>query len=162
MAVSLTTIANPRYAYASIAFFAFLSAIVFQQLYEYEKNASKTLKTLGILTTIMLIFMTTRASKAYRTEELFYKNILVQNPHHVEAEYNLANTFYRIKDYQRAIQFYQEVLSHEPTKVSALNNLGLSYLRVNQSILARQVLMQAVALDPDNTKYKSNLALTYK
>lgn len=156
MAVSLTTVINPRYEYAGAAFLSFFTlALLHRAFFVVKPRALHLASWVCVLT--LLAWLSFKSSEKYRNEESFYQNILIENPHHVEAEYNLANTYYRSSQYERARAYYLEVLSHQPRSASALHNLGLTYLKLGRIELAKRALQRALSLDPTNEKYRSNL-----
>jgi len=161
-ATSMTEVMNPRYYYAPLTGMVIFTALLFDAgVTRKLLGLSFSIVSLGVLAFIFGLISKTIAGH-YRTGELFYRKILEDTPHHVEAEYNLANTLYRENNLREAQYWYHEVLRHQPGHVSALNNLGLALKNQNQPTSAIPFFKKAIELRPNEARYHYNLALSFE
>ncbi len=152
-ATSLTEVLNPRYLYAPLMGASVLVVLAIARCGRQIGGIALAV-LVGILT-----LRTAQTAPRYRSEEIFYREILRDQPHHVEAEYNLANVLAREERYAEAIDRYQEILLHEPHHRSALNNLGLRWLQVGNAVEAERMLALLNTLPPKEARYEYNWAL---
>jgi len=68
------------------------------------------------------------SNKMYKAQREFQLAVLAANNDELRAKaiYNLANTQFRLGDYEMAIQLYQNTLLYKPNYASAKNNLKLA------------------------------------
>jgi protein O-mannosyl-transferase len=158
VATSLTEVLNPRYLYPSVMAFSLGLVVLLYRLSIRPPIRVFAAVTLACLFGIRSLF----ASFDYRNGETFYGAILRDHPHHVEAEYSLANTLFRSRKFEQAALLYREVLRHQPQNPSAMNNLGSTYLALNQNEPALAAFESALKSSPNNLKYKNNLEIARK
>lgn len=90
----------------------------------------------------------------------WYKKALKEDPKNNTALYNYANTLYRQKKYQAAIDSYKSLSQtaiNEPLKEAIAYNTGLSYLKLKNTDLAIVYFQQALRIMPDDTQARENL-----
>ena len=72
--------------------------------------------------------------------------------HNLAVEYyNLGNAYYKIKDYDRAIDFFQNSIEHDPELLHAHYNLSLALIQQGRGAEANIALLELLEKDPDNT-----------
>jgi tetratricopeptide (TPR) repeat protein len=74
---------------------------------------------------------------------------------------NIGLTFYKNKNYEKAVQFLklsEQNLGQHPEN---MNNLGIVYLEMGQAKLAIDYFSKCITINPKNAKYFMNLAQSY-
>lgn len=151
-----------------------------------------------ILTTLVVMFTTLafaqkaerenirKGNKEYRqqkynTAESRYRDATKVNPHSKEAAYNLANTYYKEQNWDKAIKEYERFLTLEKTNPAnaskAYHNLGNAYLRkfpskdnnnkgegesLNYLDKAIESYKQSLRINPNDEQTRYNLAVAQK
>jgi len=103
------------------------------------------------------------AKKAY-TKGFYLKSALlyskVNNP---QAKYNAANSFYKLKQYKRALNIYKSISTNNMKfKEKILYNMGNCYAKMKQIDKAIQNYKEALKIDPKDKEAKYNLELLEK
>lgn len=85
-------------------------------------------------------------------------------PNDYRLEYNKGTTFYKTRDYYKAIESFEKVLKSEDTnlKAKALYNLGNTHYRLGDKKKAIQNYTQALSLEPNFEQAKKNLEIIRK
>jgi arylsulfatase A-like enzyme/Flp pilus assembly protein TadD len=83
------------------------------------------------------------------------------DPNSVPVHYLLGLDYYRLKDFNKAIEEFQRVLQLSPDYSLATYQLGLSYGRAGDNTRAIETLKRALQLDPTNFAAAYNLGAVY-
>lgn len=86
-----------------------------------------------------------------------YEGILAQQDY-LWAEYGLAKTFYKLKDYSQAETCLKRILEKNPEQLEALDLLAEIYRKQQQYSEAENYLKQAIALSPNALLRQKELA----
>ncbi|MBT7670609.1 MAG: VWA domain-containing protein, partial [Bdellovibrionales bacterium] len=83
----------------------------------------------------------------------------VSDPSNLATKYNLANTYYRSGDYQKAYELFSSLASkgENPLAAKSFYNLGNSAYRLGKLQEALNFYQQAVQLNPDDQDAKFNI-----
>ena len=112
-----------------------------------------------------------KGNKAYKEQKYsdafkFYDNAVKQNPQDKEGNYNLGNTYYRQKEWDKSAQQYQQYLSSEtedPLKMSAAwHNIGNSLLQKKDLEKSMEAYKMALRLNPEDDETRYNLTVVQK
>jgi len=108
--------------------------------------------------------------KAFDANE--YENALkhfigaqLKAPERADVNYNIANTYYRLEDFETAQHHYQQAIdsSEDPKlKQKAFYNLGNSRYRMGRLKDAAASYEKALELDPDDSQARANLEYVKK
>jgi tetratricopeptide (TPR) repeat protein len=72
--------------------------------------------------------------------------------HNLAVEYyNLGNAYYKIKDYDKAIDFFNKSIEQDPSLLHAHYNLSLALIQQGRGAEANEILQSLLEKDPDNT-----------
>ena len=138
--------------YISICFMLIMIPITLSAQKEVRKNIRKGNKEYN--------------AQKYSDASSFYGKAVEENPTSQEANYNLGNTFYKQKDWDRAIEFYSNsnaLEEEEPLNVSAgMHNIGNAMLRKKELNEAMEAYKMALRLNPQDDETRYNLAVVQK
>ena len=97
--------------------------------------------------------------QAFDQAKTEFEAALVERPDSGKVNYNLGNTYFKLKDTQRAIQAYEEAipLLNENDKTNAYYNLGTAHLNNNDFKQALAAYREVLTRDPEHLKAKQNL-----
>jgi Ca-activated chloride channel family protein len=97
--------------------------------------------------------------QAFDQAKTAFEAALVKHPDSGKVNYNLGNTYFKLKDTQRAIQAYEEAipLLNENDKTNAYYNLGTAHLNNNDFKQALSAYREVLTRDPSHLKAKQNL-----
>ncbi len=88
------------------------------------------------------------ANEDYNKSASLYEDFATQSP---EAVYNLANSLYKEKEYEKALKVYNEVSTQESTfKAQSLHNRGNTQVQLKQYEEALKSYEKALELQDDN------------
>jgi predicted O-linked N-acetylglucosamine transferase (SPINDLY family) len=97
-----------------------------------------------------------QAGRLHTAEEI-YRQILEQQPEHVEALHWLGVAALQRGQYQAAIELIGKALERNPEYVSAHNNIGLAWQEAGQLEQAGAAFRQALLLAPEDVDIELNL-----
>ncbi len=80
------------------------------------------------------------------------------NKRNVEYYINYGMSFYKIKNYDKAIEVWSKIGDLDKKNTAALNNIGTAFMMKNQYEDAIALFKKAIELEPDNQLAKNNLA----
>src|SRR5690554_4228850 len=112
-----------------------------------------------------------KGNKEYKEQKFseaadYYGRAVEGNPNSKEANYNLGNTLYRQKEWDRAIEQYNQSNALElenPLRVSeGMHNIGNSMLRKKQLKESMEAYKMALRLNPGDEETRYNLAVVQK
>jgi tetratricopeptide (TPR) repeat protein len=96
--------------------------------------------------------------------EIFYKKALDMNPDHEGAHFNLGNTYFSLKNWERAKKAFEWVIknsSHTTRKYESLINLGVIYKRDNDFQKSLKFYNLAIKLKSDSPEAYNNIGNIY-
>ncbi len=112
-----------------------------------------------------------KGNKEYKAQKYsdaasFYEKAIEENPTSNEANYNLGNTLYNQKEWDKAIEFYNNSNSAEGENSvnvsSAMHNIGNAMLRKKELNDAMEAYKMALRLNPEDDETRYNLAVVQK
>ena len=112
-----------------------------------------------------------KGNKEYKAQKYsdaasFYEKAIEENPTSNEANYNLGNTLYNQKEWDKAIEFYNNSNSAEGENSvnvsSAMHNIGNAMLRKKELNDAMEAYKMALRLKPEDDETRYNLAVVQK
>jgi tetratricopeptide (TPR) repeat protein len=115
------------------------------------------------------------ALKGYKKDNDFYENlsdsyiaagqpekglelmllVLQKKPADLDLLYSIANTYYKIKKYDSAIDYWDKILFFDKENYKALYMIGLSYQKKGDTAKGRQLCDKAIELDPSLKNLKT-------
>ncbi len=101
----------------------------------------------------------------YAAAEIDYKKALVKDSTSVAAQYNLANTLYKLENWQEAEKYAGKALdslSRSPRAADAFFNSGDIYLQQRRWSEAIEAFKESLRRNPGDMDAKSNLAYAQK
>ena len=107
-------------------------------------------------------------TKGYKKDNDFYENlsdsylatgqldhglqmmlqVLEKKPADLDLLYSIANTYYRLKKYDQAIDFWDRILYYDKENARSLYMIGMSYQKKGQDEKGRQLCDRAIEMDP--------------
>jgi tetratricopeptide (TPR) repeat protein len=78
-----------------------------------------------------------------------YKKVLIHNPDHREANYNMGYIHFLLKQYEASIQFFSTAIQVFPQYKEAYYGRGKAYLYLNNVEMALKDFKKALEIEPD-------------
>lgn len=112
-----------------------------------------------------------KGNKEYKVQKYaeaaaLYEKAIEENPTSQEANYNLGNTLYNQKEWDKAIEYYNNFNSLEqedPLNVSSgMHNIGNASLKKKELKEAMEAYKMALRLNPQDDETRYNLAVVQK
>ena len=107
-------------------------------------------------------FLLGNTAKTKKEAIAFYKKAITLKPKYPQAYFNLADIYYKSKDYEQAIVYYKQAIKYDKKFAYAYYNLGCTYLAAEKYNPARKAFESAIALSPEEPDYYYNLAFAHK
>lgn len=101
----------------------------------------------------------------YQEAEIDYKKALVKDSTSLAAQFNLANTYYKLENFpqaQEAITAIGDTIANAKNSSDIYHNLGNVYLKQKQYQQAIEEYKNSLRRNPDDMETKSNLAYAQK
>ena len=100
-------------------------------------------------------------NKEYKKAEVFYNQVLAEEPSNYDAIRHLGILFQDLKDYERAYQYFIQAVKINPRGFEALNNLGTIHLRNKSYDLAFKCFQRSIGINNKYLPSINNLAAYY-
>jgi len=84
-----------------------------------------------------------------------------QNPHDVTKMTELANSYFDIGNFGRAIKYYEKVLTITPDNPNILIDTGVCYFNLSKNDSAILYLNKALSVEPEHKQGLYNLGIIY-
>ena len=91
-----------------------------------------------------------------------YTKKIKEEPNNAIYYYNRGNTYYSLKEYEKAINDYNKAIELNPSYALAYNNRGVSFYNLKKYGKAIISYSRAIKLDPDYSSPYYNKGLVYK
>lgn len=75
-------------------------------------------------------------------------DLLEKKPADLNLLYNIAETYYKIKDYPKAIEFFDKILQQDNSNARALYMMGMAYQKKGEVTKGMKLCDKAIELDP--------------
>jgi tetratricopeptide (TPR) repeat protein len=62
--------------------------------------------------------------------------------------YNIAETYYKTKNYPKAIEYFDKILQQDASHAKAMYMMGMSYQKKGETVKGTQLCDKAIQLDP--------------
>lgn len=101
----------------------------------------------------------------YQEAEIDYKKALVKDSTSLAAQFNLANTYYKLENFpqaQEAITAIGDTIANAKNSSDIYHNLGNVYLKQKQYQQAIEEYKNSLRRNPDDMETKSNLSYAQK
>jgi tetratricopeptide (TPR) repeat protein len=119
------------------------------------------------------------AEKGYKTDNDFYENlsdsyiaagesekglelmlkVLEKKPADLILLYSVADTYYRLKKYQEAIDYWDKILFYDKENAKALYMIGMSYQKKGETEKGKQLCDKAIEMDPSLKNLKHEMKM---
>lgn len=89
-------------------------------------------------------------------------NVLERKPSDLNLLYNIAETYYKIKEYPKAIEYFNNILQQDGSNAKSLYMMGMAYQKKGDVTKGMNLCDKAIALDPslaDLKRKKMNMGL---
>lgn len=112
-----------------------------------------------------------KGNKAYQQQKFseafpFYDNAVKANPSSKEATFNLGNTLYKQKEWDKSVEHFNHFISLEqenPTEAAAgWHNIGNAMLQKKDLQKSMEAYKMALRLNPQDNETRYNLAVVQK
>lgn len=80
-----------------------------------------------------------------------YEEQIQQEPQNVKLIVAVADVYYSLKEYRKAIIYYRQALELDPNNAYVKANLGLAYLNANNLVDSKALFDELLQTDPNNT-----------
>jgi tetratricopeptide (TPR) repeat protein len=80
--------------------------------------------------------------------------VLVKKPADLDLLYSIANTYYRVKKYDSAIEYWDRILEFDKQNAKALFMIGMSYQKKGDDNKGRLLCDKAIEMDPSLASHK--------
>ncbi|HLX90648.1 MAG TPA: tetratricopeptide repeat protein [Puia sp.] len=162
---------------AAIAFFKraiFLDSSKFQWIYE----CALTFATIPDDKSAIQYYLLA-AQKGYKIDNDYYENlsdsyiaageaekgldlmlkVLEKKPADLVLLYSVADTYYRLKKYQEAIDYWDKILYFDKENAKALYMIGMAYQKKGETAKGRQLCDKAIEMDPSLKNLKHEIKM---
>ncbi len=96
--------------------------------------------------------------KDYETAVLYLGKVMLLNPGHITAAYNLGLAYQHLHDLDEAIHWYEYCLGLDPNYFNSLLNLACIYKAKKKPSTSETYLKKIIELDPGNGDAWNNIA----
>jgi predicted O-linked N-acetylglucosamine transferase (SPINDLY family) len=93
--------------------------------------------------------------------ETIYREIIAQNPRHVDALHMLGCAYMQVGQHDRAREFMERALSYNSLNPEIMFNLGCSYMMTRHLDEAERLFKNVIALQPKRADAWNNLGYCY-
>ncbi|MBF0104128.1 MAG: tetratricopeptide repeat protein [Deltaproteobacteria bacterium] len=131
----------------------------FYKLRDYQKAIAHYVKALSLNPNLEDVYYNLALAYLQNGQhqeslEQFNKIVTAQPDHKRKADacFEMANIYFRLKDFDRAARYYQMVIDVNPKMADAHYNLGIIYLNKGERALAKTRFEKAVDIDPAHQK----------
>lgn len=124
---------------------------VIAQLEKVSRGDSRTAVGVGVLLARFGL---------YREAIEYFGKALEADPTSDDARYNLANTYFQLQDFARALEVMEQVGTQARNEDSYLALLGDIYTHLGRTTDAVEIFKEAVRRNSENDQYYLSLALT--
>jgi cytochrome c-type biogenesis protein CcmH/NrfG len=90
------------------------------------------------------------------------ERMLAINPRNAEALVQLANDYFDLRKYDKAVETYKKALEMEPRNADVLTDMGICYRRLGHPNEAIEAFRKAVAVDPGHAMALFNMGIILK
>jgi tetratricopeptide (TPR) repeat protein len=80
--------------------------------------------------------------------------VLQKKPADLDLLYSIANTYYKVKKYDSAIEYWDRILEFDKQNAKALFMIGMSYQKKGDDSKGRLLCDKAIAMDPSLASHK--------
>ncbi len=115
-----------------------------------------------------VIYYEKAAERGYKTDNDYYENLslscilsgqpekglqlmmnlLEKKPADLNLLYNIAETYYKIKEYPRAISFFDSILQQDNSNARAMYMMGMAYQKKGDVSKGMMICDKAIEIDP--------------
>lgn len=89
-------------------------------------------------------------------------DLLERKPADLNLLYNIAETYYKIKEYSKSIAFFEKILQQDNSNARALYVMGMAYQKKGEVSKGMSMCDKAIEMDPslaDLKRKKMNIGL---
>ncbi|GIW23650.1 MAG: hypothetical protein KatS3mg068_2657 [Candidatus Sericytochromatia bacterium] len=131
---------------------------VFESNFPHHKSLEKLnvqIQELKMLSGIQMGFdeWTLKGLEAYNQKRFkraiyYLEKVFENNLDNVEIMLKLANSYAKLKNYERALEIYEHILTLTPNHYHVLNNIGVIYFLLNDLTKAKIYFQRALKINP--------------
>jgi tetratricopeptide (TPR) repeat protein len=144
---------------------------VFTKAYNHQKAGNNKKAKLGFLSVLekepdhlnanyLLGILATQEGDYVFAKHLLNK-VLSSIPESAEANFNMANVYFGLNEFDEAICFYLKAIKSRPDYIKALINIGMAYKGLRQFDKAIEYIEKALLLDQDNAMACNSIGIVY-
>lgn len=90
------------------------------------------------------------------------EKMLLAQPDNVEATVQLANDYFDLGDYEKAVATYQKALNLDPNNTDAMTDMGVAYRRLKKPEDSVASFKKALEIKPDHPLALFNMGIVLK
>lgn len=104
---------------------------------------------------------TIKRNQAWRDDYTLWSDTIKKMPNNGRAHNNLGYGYYKIGQFDKAIEHFQTTIRLAPSNVNAHSNLGAAYVKLGRFLEAIPHLETAIELKPSDPKRHNELGFVY-
>ncbi len=90
------------------------------------------------------------------------EKMVVAQPNNVDAAVQLANDYFDLGNYEKAVEFYKKAISLDPNNADAMTDMGVAYRRLKKPDESVAAFRQAIIIRPDHALALFNVGIVLK
>lgn len=90
------------------------------------------------------------------------EKMLASQPENVEATVQLANDYFDIGNYDKAVEIYQKAIALDPNNADVITDMGVAYRRLKKPEEAVAAFKRAIGVRPDQALALFNMGIVLK
>lgn len=90
------------------------------------------------------------------------EKMLLSQPENVEATLQLANDYFDLGNYDKAVEVYQKAITLDPHNTDAITDMGVAYRRLKKPDEAVAAFRRTLSVKPDHALALFNMGIVLK
>ena len=90
------------------------------------------------------------------------EKMVAAQPNNVDATVQLANDYFDLGNYEKAVEIYQKAITLDPNNADALTDMGVAFRRMKKPDESVAAFRQAVIVKPDHALALFNMGIVLK
>ena len=166
--IPISTILADRYVFIASFSSCFILGIVFDRLYEVQKQrfSENFFKLLSIALFLFILFgyssMTIQQNKIWENSYTLWADAVEKYPESNTANALMGVVYMELGMNEKAVGYLEKAVQVLPYDYQSRNNLGIVYGNLEQPEKALEELMTAIWLKPEDDGIKINLSVFYQ
>ena len=90
------------------------------------------------------------------------EKMVIAQPNNVDAVVQLANDYFDVGDYEKAVEIYQKAITLDPNNTDAITDMGVAYRRLKRPDDSVAAFRKALSARPDHALALFNMGIVLK